>query len=162
MSHITRKPVYAICKQQRRRSACASVQSDQHLCSHCLDSIIYLVSIPNISSLYLASVTAQAGLSITWSQTPKTGFLVTWLKWDGTWQNLRKDVTTKTWISLHIIHSVWSAFALSMEHWVLGYHVIHVIPPGSSRSLLEMEPDSRTPASETESPGCENKIKKIL
>ena len=27
-----RKPVYAICEQQRYRSACASAQSDQHLC----------------------------------------------------------------------------------------------------------------------------------
>ena len=26
------KPVYAVCEQQRHRSACASVQSDQHLC----------------------------------------------------------------------------------------------------------------------------------
>ena len=32
LSHIIRKPVYAMCKQQRRRSTCASVQSDQHLC----------------------------------------------------------------------------------------------------------------------------------
>ena len=31
-SHVIRKPVYAICKQQRCRSACASTQSDQHLC----------------------------------------------------------------------------------------------------------------------------------
>ena len=33
--HITlvmRKPVYAIYEQQRRKSACASAQSDQHLC----------------------------------------------------------------------------------------------------------------------------------
>ena len=44
---------------------------------HCLDSIIPLVSISEISSLYLASVAAQAGLSLPWSQTPKTGFLVT-------------------------------------------------------------------------------------
>ena len=43
----------------------------------CLDSIIPLVSIYDISSLYLASVAAQAGLSLVWSQTPKTGFLVT-------------------------------------------------------------------------------------
>ena len=43
----------------------------------CLDSIIPLVSISEISSLYLASVAAQAGLCLTWSQTPKTGFLVT-------------------------------------------------------------------------------------
>ena len=42
----------------------------------CLDSIIPLVSISEISSLYLASVAAQAGLSLPWSQTPKTGFFV--------------------------------------------------------------------------------------
>ena len=29
MSHIMTKPVYAICEQQRHRSACATVQSDQ-------------------------------------------------------------------------------------------------------------------------------------
>ena len=43
----------------------------------CLDSIIPLVSISKIPSLYLASVAVQAGLSLLWSQTPKTGFLVT-------------------------------------------------------------------------------------
>ena len=32
MGHIMRKPVFGICKQQRRRSACASTQSDQRLC----------------------------------------------------------------------------------------------------------------------------------
>ena len=32
MSHVMRKPVLAICEQQRCRSACASAQSDQHLC----------------------------------------------------------------------------------------------------------------------------------
>ena len=58
---------------------------------HCLDSIIPLVSIPQISSLYPASVTVQASLSLPWSKTPKTGFLVTRLnyntskrhKWNG-------------------------------------------------------------------------------
>ena len=42
---------------------------------HCLDSII--VSKTEISSLYLATEAEQAGLSLPWSQTPKTGFLVT-------------------------------------------------------------------------------------
>ena len=48
-----------------------------------LDSIIPLLAIAEISSIYLVSVAEQAGLSLslTWSQTPKTGFLVTWLKW---------------------------------------------------------------------------------
>ena len=43
---------------------------------HCLDNIIPLVSISEVSSLYLASEAARAGLSLPWSQTPKTGFLV--------------------------------------------------------------------------------------
>ena len=37
---------------------------------------------------------------------------------------------------------------------------IHVNPPGSSGSLPEMQPNSRTPGSETEPPGCENTKKK--
>ena len=44
-----------------------------------LDSIIPLLSISELSSLYLASVAAQAGLNLTWSQIPKRGFLMTWL-----------------------------------------------------------------------------------
>ena len=47
----------------------------------CLDSIIPVVSICKISSLYLVSIAEQANLSLTWSQTPKTGFLVTRLTW---------------------------------------------------------------------------------
>ena len=47
----------------------------------CLDSMILLVSISEISSLYLASVAEQAGLSQPWSQNPKTGFLTTRLSW---------------------------------------------------------------------------------
>ena len=46
-----------------------------------LDSIIPLVSISKISSFYLASVAVQAGLSLIWLQTPKTGFLVTRLNY---------------------------------------------------------------------------------
>ena len=41
-----KKPIYAICEQQKRRSDCASAQSDQHLCC----------SVPrkyNISSFYI-------------------------------------------------------------------------------------------------------------
>ena len=45
----------------------------------CLDSIMPLVSISEISSLQLAYVAVQAGLCPAWSQTPKTDFHVTWL-----------------------------------------------------------------------------------
>ena len=50
-----------------------------------IDSIIPLASLSNISRLCLASVAEQAGLCLTWSQTPKTGFLVTRLIYFGTW-----------------------------------------------------------------------------
>ena len=40
----------------------------------CLDSIIPLGSISEISSLYLVSVGEQAGLSLSWSQTLKDRF----------------------------------------------------------------------------------------
>ena len=46
---------------------------------HCLDNIIPLVSITKTLSLYLASVAAQAGLNLPWSQTLQMGFLMTWL-----------------------------------------------------------------------------------
>ena len=47
--------------------------------ARCLVSIIPLVSISEISRLYLAFVASQDGLSLAWSQTPKTVLLVTWL-----------------------------------------------------------------------------------
>ena len=40
----------------------------------CLDSIISLDSIAEISRLYLASVTAQVGLCLAWSETPEDTF----------------------------------------------------------------------------------------
>ena len=71
------KTCFAIGEQQRRRSDCAGAQSDQRLSCSLLDSIIHLVSISETSSLQLVSVAEQAGLSLNWSQTLKTGFLLT-------------------------------------------------------------------------------------
>ena len=59
----------------------------------CLDSIIPLFSISEISSLYIASVAAQAGLGITWSETPKTGFLVSRLNSNNA--NLNYEIAEK-------------------------------------------------------------------
>ena len=46
---------------------------------HYLDSIMPSLAIAEISRPYLVSSAEQAGLSLTWSQTQKTGILVTWL-----------------------------------------------------------------------------------
>ena len=47
----------------------------------CLDRRIPLFSKSKISRLYLVPVAEQASLSLTWAQTPKTDFLVTWLNY---------------------------------------------------------------------------------
>ena len=63
----------------------------------CLDSIIPLLAIADISSLYLASVAAKAGLCLTWSQTLKTGFLVTRqiMTWSCRWKCLLRFLLKK-------------------------------------------------------------------
>ena len=68
-----REPFYAMCKQQRRRSACSLI-SAVVVCY--LDSVICVLPKSGISRLLLVSVAEQAGLSLTRSQTPKIGFLV--------------------------------------------------------------------------------------
>ena len=74
VSHVMRKPVYAICKQQRLRSDCASTQSDQQFCGSLLCSIIPIVAKPKVSSLSLVSVVEQTSLSLTWSHTTEDRF----------------------------------------------------------------------------------------
>ena len=64
MSHVMRKPVYAICEQQRSRSACASTQSDQRLC--CSLSGLYNTSTGYSQNFKtLVSSAEQGGLSRT-------------------------------------------------------------------------------------------------
>ena len=87
-----RKPVHAICEQQRLRSACASASVVR-----CLDSMIPLVLMSEISSLYLASAAEQAYLSLSWSQTPKTGFFVTWLNYVFCQQPETRKGTASRW-----------------------------------------------------------------
>ena len=56
-----------MCAQRRLRLTRAFVV-------HCLHTVIPVLAISKMSRLNLASVTEQASLSLTWSQTPKTGF----------------------------------------------------------------------------------------
>ena len=78
MSHVMRKPAFANkdVDQPAHPRSLISI-----FVIRCLDSIIPLVSIYEILSLQLVSVAEQTGLSLPWSETPKTGFLVARLKY---------------------------------------------------------------------------------
>ena len=103
--------------------------------ARCLDSIISLVSISEISSLQLDSVAAQAGLCLTWLQTPKTGFLVTrlicqemvvWTEevergWG--WQG-RQGQTTMCFINQNRAFVVSFLSHNALQHYCLLYFII--------------------------------------
>ena len=74
MSHVTRKPVFAICEQQRRRSASQPHSLIRAFVVPCLDSIIPRLATAEISRLYLVSEAEQTGLSLTWSKTRRQVF----------------------------------------------------------------------------------------
>ena len=65
MIHVMRKPVLLHANTKG---------ADQP--AHLRSLISAFAAISKISSLYLASVAAQASLSLPWSQTPKTGLFV--------------------------------------------------------------------------------------
>ena len=71
-----RKPAFCICENKDADQLYGNRTADQCLCFHYTDSTIPLLPKSEISRLYLSSVAPQAGLCWTWSETPKTGFLV--------------------------------------------------------------------------------------
>ena len=77
LSQVMRKPVLPYANNKGADQPAHPRSLISAFVARCLDSTIPLVSISEISSLYLASVATQASLSLTWSQTPTTGFLVT-------------------------------------------------------------------------------------
>ena len=63
-------------KQKQRRRYCTA---DQRVCFRYTDSTIPRLLKSEISTFYPSSETVQAGLCQTWSETPKTGFLMLWI-----------------------------------------------------------------------------------
>ena len=122
-SHIMRKPVFAICEQQRRRSICTSIQSDQRLC-YSLLSIL-----PLVSSLLLVSVAEQAGLSLTWSETPKTGFLVT----GSLYICIQADKTRKMYMLVSQIIVEWKRAWTSIK-WAMSQEICMIYDKFSKTS----------------------------
>ena len=77
MSHVVRKPDFCICENKDADQLRGNREDDQRLCFRYTDSTIPLLPKYEISSPKPSSVAVQPGLSRTWSETPKTGFLTT-------------------------------------------------------------------------------------
>ena len=83
MNHVMRKPDYGICEHQRRRSACTSAQSDQHLCCSFPrkynTSTCYIRNFKTLKSLtvYLAPLDSlpPGGKAVPGYLTPHPGYL---------------------------------------------------------------------------------------
>ena len=137
MSHVLRKPVSAIWEQQRSRSACASMQSDQRLCCSLLRQYnIHTCYIQNFKTL--ASFCSWAGWFVSYPvRNPKDRFshdeapiyfylLTAWSRmhcvhdckywlWYELWHDQTNKMSVrpaKTQISLGI-RPVWSESSLS-------------------------------------------------
>ena len=80
MTRDVRKPDFCICENKDADQLRGNREADQRLCFRYTDSTIPLLPIAEISSLWPSSEAVQAGLCGTWSETPKTGFLITRLK----------------------------------------------------------------------------------
>ena len=62
MSHVMRKPVYAICEQQSTDHPAHPRRLISTFVVHCLGNVILILAISKISRLWLASVAEQTGL----------------------------------------------------------------------------------------------------
>ena len=97
---------YAICKQQRCRLACASAQSDQHLCCSLM---ICILVISKVSRFYLASVAEQTGFNLTWLKIPEDMFShdvahLNYRRWLKSVSNLVRD----TFLFIYIDEIHWT------------------------------------------------------
>ena len=78
-----RKPDFCLCENKGADQLCSNCTADQRLCFRYMDSTIPLLPKSKISSILPYSLTVQAGLCQTWSETLKTGFLASRLISDG-------------------------------------------------------------------------------
>ena len=76
MNRIVRKPDFCLCENKGADQLRSNCEADQRLCFRYTDSTVSLLLKSEISRFYPSSVDAQLGLCQTWSETPKTGFLV--------------------------------------------------------------------------------------
>ena len=72
-----RKPDFSKCEKKDADQLRGNREADQRLCFRYTDSAIPLLPKSEISSLKPSSAAVQPSLCVTWSETPKTGFLRT-------------------------------------------------------------------------------------
>ena len=75
-----RNPAFCICENKGADQLRGNHEADQRLCFRYRDSTIPLLPKSEISSLQPSSAVVQPSLCRTWSETPKTGLLMTRLK----------------------------------------------------------------------------------
>ena len=143
-----RKPVLAICEQQRCRSACTPPQSDQHLCCS-------LLRYYNTSSFYIQNFKTLVCLC-NWAgrfesyleKNPKTGFLVTrlhlfcspevmftqyrrklesglWLTGNKVFTQYRRKLESELWLTCNKGNKVFIQYRRKLESglWLTGNKV---------------------------------------
>ena len=95
-----RKPAFCICENKDTDQLRGYREADQRICFRYTDSTIPPLPKYEISSFLLSSVTVQPGLCMTWSETPKTGFLITRLIYKSLDEfEIRPDPTTDYGVS---------------------------------------------------------------
>ena len=87
----------------------------------CLDNIILLLAIAEISRLLLVSVVEQACLSHTWSKPPKTRFLMMWLIY---FLSLNQSVILPISVFRNSLLRIWISLAVTWSTG-LGSHISH-------------------------------------
>ena len=75
-----RNPDFSICEHKGADQIGGNRAADQRNCFRYMDRIIPILPKSKILCISPSSLTVQPGLCRTWSETPKTGFLATWLK----------------------------------------------------------------------------------
>ena len=122
MSRVVRKLAFCICENKDADQLRRNREADQRLCFRYMDSTIPLLSESEITSLCASSVAVQPGLCQTWSETPKTGFLRTRLKYSQLkrlWYLSEGSGKTTYWhhciCCSHSIYVVWKENRLVVE-----------------------------------------------
>ena len=109
-----RKPAFRICENKGADQNRAA----DGLCFRYMDSTIPLLPKSTILSLQTFSVVVQPGLFWTWSETPKTGFLMTWLI---LCYQVLKDASVLESIGFYAIHLLSQAL-ITPSQWKVGHH----------------------------------------